>query len=544
MYKDQLKKWKIGKYASRDDWLAAAKILQASSRGLDQAEVLIHQKVRRLPDLRRWLRSQADKEDDFLAEAQRLNSDIPEHIHEYNPTRSPQRSMVALVQDSSASATATDNRPTSAGSHFFLGSTSSTFKDMLTAETARSPEDRVPDPYNRAVTGQSRFSAKHSMCVAGITDSSVPWQDGPNDERISGAGLPDTQPRIAQDECEHIPNMQKSLETTVPGDPIQWFNDPHTRYIVGCEHAAVCGTLRMTAKKRLWLNTTFAGFRQLCYQSRDIALIAASTMLTWLQIHVNEKIAEEIMETTYSAAREVLSPNHPISLLLEWMLLAVSAQDLSSSKYDFSVLRRLWFSFLQENGNQHYHTMVALYVLCFHLLLVDKSYSEAENHLEHLVTTSIQVLGPFQVFTVNVLATLSRAQLRQNKLELALVTIDRALAAAPYGLNHPHRLELLLRKAIILWKLNRRTETEDLYWTVARGRIATLGVHHEKTLAAHGRLIDVLQLNGTWDAKKDNVHNLLIDPDMAVKEHEAWWKTTSEALRREREELLSDDSDV
>jgi hypothetical protein len=64
---------------------------------------------------------------------------------------------------------------------------------------------------------------------------------------------------------------------------------------------------------------------------------------------------------------------------------------------------------------------------------------------------------------INALATLSRAQQRQEKYNVALMTIEKSLVAAPFGPTHPHRLELLRCKAVIIWKLHRMDEMEGLY---------------------------------------------------------------------------------
>lgn len=341
------------------------------------------------------------------------------------------------------------------------------------------------------------------------------------------------------------PSMAYSGSSSLSDDPGHWYEDAHVRYIVGSEHAALFGSLRMNDKMRTWMTCTSTGFRQICKQGAPIILLAASTMLTWLQIHVIGHVAEKVMAAALSAAQAALGHESHISLTLEWMVLATSPERLRTSRINTDTMRHVWNTFSQTLGDQHCHTMVALYGFCFHLMLVEKGYAEAETRLHGLLAASRRALGPAHIFTVNVMATLSRSQRRQGKFALASETLDEALAAIGYGLNHPHRLELLLRKAILLWKLGHKTETERLYWIVARGRIATPGVHHEKTLAAHSSLIDVLKDNGTWEARKGDVQRLLVDPQMSVKDYERWWRDTSDSAREEGRSgsAVGDDSD-
>lgn len=327
--------------------------------------------------------------------------------------------------------------------------------------------------------------------------------------------------------------------------PDGWYSVAHVRFIVGCMYMAVLGNCRIMNGFDWWQDSASRGFRGLCESDTPILLIAASSIFTWLQIHVSNTLTKRIMTTILSVACEVFGRQHLVSLTLEWMVLATDPQQLRASGISTATMRNIWLTFSRTHGDQHYHTMVALYALCFHLMLVDANFAEAEIRLESLVSTTRKALGPAHELAVNALATLSRAQRRLGKLELSLETLDRALAAIPYGFNHPHRLELMLRKAAVLWKLDRKTASEELYWIVTRGRIATLGVRHEKTRKAHDSLVDVLKENGKWDERKAEAQSLLTNPQMAVKDYESWWKDASEAARREQgNDSLGDDSDA
>lgn len=234
--------------------------------------------------------------------------------------------------------------------------------------------------------------------------------------------------------------------------------------------------------------------------------------------------------TSFQVAAEALGSQDPACVLLEWMT-AAAAGKLEACRIDSSRLRQIWQALNQALGEEHGHTIIALYCLSFHLMFADKDFPQAERYLEDLRVVSERIFGLFEVQTINILATLSRAQHRQKKYLPALDTINRSLIAAPLGLNHPHRLELLLRKALIVWKLNRLDEMEELYWIVVRGRVATLGIHHHSTIAAHNSLVDVLHWNGTWESRKDDAHRLLVDPQVSVSNYESWWRRVVEANR-------------
>ncbi len=167
-------------------------------------------------------------------------------------------------------------------------------------------------------------------------------------------------------------------------------------------------------------------------------------------------------------------------------------------------------------------------------MFADKDFAQAERYLEDLCVVSEWMFGLFQIQTINILATLGRAQHRQKKYLRALETINRSLMAAPLGLNHPHRLELLVRKPLIVWKINCIYEMEELYWIVVKGRVAKLEIHHKTTTAAHNSLADMLYSNGTWESRKDDAHRLLADPQLSVSDYESRWRRLVEANRANR----------
>ena len=51
-------------------------------------------------------------------------------------------------------------------------------------------------------------------------------------------------------------------------------------------------------------------------------------------------------------------------------------------------------------------------------------------------------------------------------------------------------------------------EAESYYWTIVRGRVATLGQHHIATRKARDSLKEILRENGTWESLKEELENL------------------------------------
>jgi hypothetical protein len=308
--------------------------------------------------------------------------------------------------------------------------------------------------------------------------------------------------------------------------------DAQHAYTAACMIAAMLGAAGRKDKMERSLERASGCFRQMCRFQSPAILTAASVVLTWLLVHAEGSLPERIMAASFVAATESLSPNNPVCELLEWMTSAAARDKLRSCRIASPQLRDIWRGFCQTLGKTHGHTIVTLYCLSMHLILADKAFAEAEQYLQDLAPISANLFGSSYVLTINILATLSRGQLRQGKTLLALETIQKAIAAAPLGLNHPHRLELLLRKALILRKLDRWDETEELYWIVFKGRLATLGWQHSKTSAAHDSLVWVMmKRTGTWEAKKGEVHRCLVDPQVTVTDYESWWRRFVEANR-------------
>lgn len=359
-------------------------------------------------------------------------------------------------------------------------------------------------------------------------------------------------------------NLQHSLGNDPPvqgdassGSSAVWISDPcassqqfgddagFTGFTSACMMACVLGAAGKKNEMRPVLRQAASSFRQMCLSKSPVLLTAASIMLTWLLLHAEGNLSEIIMSTSLVVAQDALGNHDPICMLLEWMTAAAAqGNKLKSCFITSAMLLQLLQDFRQNQGDAHGHTIIAGYCLSFHLMFVDEDFAQAERYLEQLWTVSASVFGHSHLQTINILASLSRARLRQKKFLSALETIDKSLDEAPLGLNHPHRLELILRKALILRRLDRWDETEALYWTVVRGRVATLGLHHKATMAAHESLVTILRRNGTWDTKKAEAHNVLVDPQVNVSEYESWWRRLVEANRGDKNyERASSDED-
>ena len=469
MYKARFNEWSWAKNASRPDWLAFARLRKKlDDTGLSHVCVQMHNKIRNLQDLRRYLKSHDEEEAAFFDEA--ATADIPVH-----------------VQCCDAN-----------GNHL------TDIKHPMQLDVVRAQEDA------RGPSTSQATSMLPSNTTAGQDSGLVDW------ESLRAMMAPYTHPQ--------------PTETSMSHDELQ------ASYVAACMGAGVYGAARKKEAMEYCLHQVLDRFRQMCESQNPFILTAANWTLTWLLLHANGSIPGRIMTASFHVATEVLGNKNPVCVLLEWMSFVAAADQLKTCPINSATLQQVWHEFKHGLGEAHGHTIVATYCLSFHLMLADKEYAQAEQYLDHLAVICAKTFGPSNILTINTLATLSRAQQRQKKYDVALTTIEKSLVAAPLGPNHPHRLELLVRKALVLWKLGRMGEMEELYWVVARGRVATLGIHHRATMAAHDSLVDVLHLNNTWEAKKGDAQQILIDPQVTVSDYESLYCRIIEANRANKDD--------
>jgi hypothetical protein len=72
----------MGKNASREDWLAWAKLYLEERASTSSSEIYIqvHNKIRRIQELRRYLKNHGEREEAFFDEAKRSRAPVPQYI--------------------------------------------------------------------------------------------------------------------------------------------------------------------------------------------------------------------------------------------------------------------------------------------------------------------------------------------------------------------------------------------------------------------------------------------------------------------------------
>lgn len=525
MYKDKLNKWKMGKNASRQDWLAFARLYEeCRAAGISETFIQIYNKIRRIQDLKKYLKSHEEVEDAFFAEAMASQIPTPDHVRYCNSDGSD-----PMIPPSQQWKTFSEGEPSSVHAQPDLTAAGGSQAAESTSASLR------PQPWDPSF-GQDFDLVDSQELASSATFAAM--SDLSSFKCIPGGGFRELYQNAFGSEPQPLDEPQSTSMTgpfVQPQSPglASSHHDPHFSYVTACMLACMYGAACVKDSMNQCLRRASNSFRQMCVLKSPFTLTAASTMLTWLLVHAEGSLSERVMMTSFHVAAEALGSQDPACMLLEWMT-AAAAEKLKACRIDSSKLRQIWQAFNQALGEEHGHTIIALYCLSFHLMFADKDFAQAERYLEDLCVVSERMFGLFHIQTINILATLSRAQYRQKRYLPALETIKRSLIAAPLGLNHPHRLELLLRKALIVWKLNRLEEMEELYWIVVKGRVATLGIHHKTTIAAHNSLVDVLHWNGTWESRKDDAHRLLVDPQVSVSDYESWWRRLVEANRANR----------
>lgn len=162
--------------------------------------------------------------------------------------------------------------------------------------------------------------------------------------------------------------------------------------------------------------------------------------------------------------------------------------------------------------------------MAFQLLLEGAYSNKAEAQLLAPYDTAAHVLGPNALLTVNILATLSRAQTRQGHHEATLNTIGKCLQRTPLGMplrsNHLHRFELLYRKALTCKNMGQITDMVECIYTVGESRAAALGTSRPSTQKAHSTLVEALREFNMWDDDEGRAHRSLNSPQVNLTEQE------------------------
>ena len=561
MFKSRLESWGLGKNASRQDWHAFALLMEERRvAGLPLCRTLIHNKPKTHADFRRYLKEQKMGELDFLREATMAGTSIPLHVrveaaydHEANAGvgetfHAPETSS----QETCISSCEPDQSTTWKMPLFSCGfldepidwSFDENFDPVMPDYMALLPGAIAPPPPNPELGHIIEDTYDLESWMIFPEPENVPSQiPNPEEGNISGVAkgkkrrleqvtaedrsLPSRTPSI------HISEMLSIQSTTVARLPshridcdatadVRLEQDDASSFMAACMAACMYGALERYDIMSKSLHRADLSTRKMCASDNPLLMSAIATILAWLRVHAEGSLPESILRSTYHAAIEVLGESHAICLLLEWMT-AAAAGSLLHCRIKSATLRKICRKIIQTYGNMHSNSIVASYCLGFQLVH-EKSYQEAETFLQDLYAIATKALGPSDLQTINILATISRAQSRQGKYLAALDTINCSLNGAPLGLNHPHRLELMIRKALIYRKLGRMGDVQKLYWVIVEGRAATLGVHHVSTQKAYDSLVTILQDNGTWESLKGKAQRLLTKPQVAVTEDESAWQ--------------------
>jgi hypothetical protein len=600
MYKGKFASWKIGKNGIRKDYLELARLItEHRSGGFAEGSFEVHNKIRSIEDLKRYLKQRGETESEFFAEAMAAPTSTPPYIRclvaDHGKWSCANKlghllKAVNLEESRTAQASAASQSSSKAADdqHFnpYLSldpPSSAELRDNGVANTLNAiaassamGQDSSPlsslnvhqqwnVPQVGTLLGRERLAAAHQN----FTDGSYPqvqtdnspgaaafselsnlstWQVlvnvGNDPTRFDASGyaeesLPfvdpwqDVSAIITQSSASSAPPTLSLEGLHFPGGLRRRNN--RSLFMSACMLVCMYAAAKRVSEQALCLEQALSAFRNLCAASSPFTLTSAITMLTWMFVHVEGSLTEDVIWSMHRVASEVLGKNDPICVLLHWMFV-VARTKLNESLIDSSELRRVWHVFRESHGEHHRHSIVARYCLAFHLIRVDRLFNaealpEAVDHLGQLETIATNALGASDLMTINIVSTLSRAHSRMGNYPLALETINRSLQAEPLGANHPHRLEGIVRKAVICLKLDQWDEAERLYWIAARGRIATLGRDHRSSIKAHNSLVKVLKDRGRWDSMRDRAHRLLADPQVAVTEYESWWRRVVESNR-------------
>ena len=235
--------------------------------------------------------------------------------------------------------------------------------------------------------------------------------------------------------------------------------------------------------------------------NNPLTLTSLNMILSILHVHDQGQIVESIVGSALKVASNVLGCANPITVTIAWMT-AAAGQKLPQPGLDANALRCVYRDFAQRLGDDHPHSIAALYNLSWNLI-IDGVWDEAESNLRRLHQTSCHVLGSAHMQSITALTSLSRVLSNQDKNESAIEIMQEAIERSKntLGPSHPYRLESKRRLALMYEKINDKPRMESLYWNVLRGRVKMLGRTHPYTIGAKVDLVSLLQDLGKWDAQ-------------------------------------------
>lgn len=572
MFKGRIRQWEFNKNIRAEDWAALA-ILHKTRKdaGKRSTEFLVHGKRKTVADLLKYIKSRNMTEAEFLASAP--NSAIPAHITYYTPDPENSESSPALNPsgDSFALSPRDDTHAlelSPSGSQSSL----STFDDTSSPSRHSQSHGDRPTPSTR--TTEYSYPGKAQQMDDGAEDSDeyvivsrdVPplsdildvqcdqvqedvgrmasqlirpmslmttcgAEDIPSFQLLNAAPGPDSgwQPPHLCSKC-HRPtsrhfisldrlapptaarrNLLNDLEEhsmTLPATTREY--DAACKWVALCFSACICMTQGQSDFSTRSLAEAAIVFEDMLTRRDGLLFTALHLMVTILHMHDQSDIAESVVHSASSVARQLLKPEDPIRLTLEWEE-AAAGLGLGESGLGSQMLRKVYADFETKLTLGHPWTIAALYNLAW-MLLYEGSYAgegeesgvvyaEAEDLLHQLYAASCASLGSRHMQSITALTTLARAQSTLGKDDEAVKTYEKAVNDCKYtlGRSHPFRLEAKRRLALIYEKLGQKEKTEHLYWEVLRGRLMMLGRRHPFTEGMKADLITLLKDLKKWE---------------------------------------------
>lgn len=571
------------KNASRADWPAVALLLWLHGlANLPECDYIVHNKKKTPAEYRRHLRGQNIDEAGFLHEALAANTIIPPHVHcvhihplgtlDVNVERSHHLPVPSQGKDnhlmesgrqlclrippmhgqSRSNAVRTrfpyqgDSVP---GNHLAVNPPMEVIQDMRTPFIHYPPSNpelsevimieydpaawmSAPTPNDIAIRDRAMNSQHQnsSRLIQGKKRKLDEVKFNMHDFLQPARMFQPVNTPAPVTEKSHI--MTEEHNSELPGVSSGQDNelDNASRFLAACMAACMYGASGKYDLLTISFAQAASSIQQMWLGSDPHLLSAISTIAVWLRVYAEGSLPRSIFETIRQAIMASSQASHPIFRLVEWIT-AAAGGSLADCSIKSTGLREIRTSITETYSADHSNAIVASYCLGFQILL-EGLFREAELHFQQLHETALRVLGPMSLQTVNTLTALSRAQSRQNKHAAALATIELALKGNPPGFGHPHRFELMYRKALICKKLGRTDEMLHSYCVVVEGRSATLGGNHPSTLKAYESLVKALQENGMWESHKDMAHRLLTKPQAVVTEEEASWRSAMLQLER------------
>ena len=566
MFKARLGPWGLNKNSKNNDWGAIAKLHKIRKEaGKSATEFLVHGRIRTLAQLRKHIKSKSMTDQQFLAAAldieipsyircrtpeaeedaanpaistsQRGSNAVsripaPDQIL-LSSTKSnpPQVSVASLLNQKSNNTRTFPGRPRS-GEVLSLVTgppprtqswnqqrPSPSGNGIITAlpsTSAPNPSDTPAAPCQHIQTQLNRM-AKQALIPSSAQQTdfedleSWVFLTNPLNDVDHGPVLNCSQ--CNQSVSSHLNTLDDyvhvdrfSNATTSPGSPPNSVLTSEHRaaalkWVVRCFSACIYMTHGTSTFAQQSLVDAEGEVETMLATNNPLTLTSLNLILSILHVHDQGQIVESIVGSALKVARNVLGFDNPITVTIAWMT-AAAGQKLPQSGLDANALRRVYREFTDQLGDDHPHSITALYNLSWNLI-VDGAWDEAESNLRRLHQTSCHVLGFSHMQSITALTSLSRVLSNQDKNDAAIETMQEAIERSKntLGPSHPYRLESKRRLALMYEKVNDKLRMENLYWDVLRGRVKMLGRTHPYTLGAKVDLERLLQDLGKWDVQ-------------------------------------------